>query len=89
MGYINGNNFALYPNPAANRLTIAFDEPLSKDAEITIYDLQGNAIKSYKAAAGITEYPIGNLALKAGIYMIRVTSSGINLGFKKLIVSGD
>jgi hypothetical protein len=89
MSYRKGNDFALYPNPAVNRLTIAFSEPLAKDAEITIYDLQGNAIKSFRAVAGAIEYSIESLAIKGGIYMIRITSSGVNLGFKKLIVSGD
>jgi hypothetical protein len=88
LAYGKVNNFALYPNPAVNKLTIVFEEPLAKDAEITIYDLQGTIIKSYKAVSGISEFPIDNLGLKGGIYMIRITSSGVNLGFRKLIVSG-
>ena len=83
------DNFALYPNPAVNRLTITFEEPLVRNADIRIYDIQGTVIKTYKAGSGITEYTIENIGLKNGIYLIRVTKDGVNLGFKKLIVTGD
>ncbi len=85
----NAESFALYPNPAVNRLTITFEEPLVRDADISIYDIQGTVIKTYKAGSGITEYSIENVGLKGGIYLIRVSKDGVNLGFKKLIVSGD
>jgi hypothetical protein len=83
------DNFALYPNPANNRLTISFEKTLVRGADISIYDVQGTIIKSYKAGSGITEYTIESLGLKSGIYLIRVSKDGVNLGFKKLIVSGD
>ncbi len=85
----NGKGFALYPVPAVNNLTITFEEPLLRNADIRIYDLRGIVMSLYKAASGTSEYIIGDLNLSKGIYLVRVSSAGTDLGFKKLIVSGD
>ncbi len=82
-------NFALYPNPAVNRLTIDFREPLAGDADIRIYDLQGNIVSAYIAGSDIAQYTIDNLNLKQGLYLIRISRGGINLGFRKLVVAGE
>ena len=84
-----GTDFALYPNPAVNKLTISFEEPLTANADIKIYDIQGMVIRTFKAGSGSSEFTIDNIGLKGGMYMVRVTVGGKNLGFKKLIVSGD
>jgi hypothetical protein len=84
-----GNDFALYPNPAVNKLTIAFEEPLPKDAVVRIYNIQGVVISEYKAGSGITEFNINDLGLKGGIYLVRVTSGGIDYGFKKFVITRD
>ncbi|MCX6256046.1 MAG: T9SS type A sorting domain-containing protein [Bacteroidia bacterium] len=84
-----GNDFALYPNPAVKKLTIAFKEPLSHDSEIRIYNIQGIVIALYKAGSGLSEFTIENPGLRGGIYLVRVTAGSIDLGFRKLIISGD
>jgi hypothetical protein len=84
----NGKGFALYPVPAVNNLTITFEEPLLRNADIRIYDLRGIVMSLYKAASGTSEYIIGDLNLSKGIYLVRVSSAGTDLGFKKLIFSG-
>jgi len=84
-----GGDFALYPNPAVNRFTIAFEEPLTHDVDIRIYDMRGSVIADYKAGSGSTEFTIENPALKEGIYLVRVSLKGIDSGFRKLIISGD
>ncbi len=83
-----GNDFALYPNPAVNKLTISFEEPLSREADIRIYDIRSVIIASYKTTSGISQFSIDNLNLKGGIYLVRITAGSTDLGFKKLIVSG-
>ena len=85
----NGNHFALYPNPAVNKLTISFKEPLNKDTDIRIYDMRGIIIASFKAGSGTEEYITDNLGLKPGMYLVRVSADGLDLGFRKLIISGD
>jgi hypothetical protein len=84
-----GNSFSLFPNPAVNKLTIDFSEKLTGDADIKIYDLQGLLVSAYKAGSGISEYTIENLKLKAGIYLVRLSREGVDLGFRKLIITGD
>jgi hypothetical protein len=86
---ISGSGFTLYPNPAVNKLTIRFKEPLAREADIRIYDVRGVIISSYKAGSGITEFLIDDLELKGGIYLVRITEGVINLGFRKLVVRGD
>jgi hypothetical protein len=84
-----GTDFALYPNPAVNILTISFEKPLANDADVRIYDLRGVVITSYKARSGLSEFTIEDLALRSGIYMVRISSKSFDLGFRKLIISGD
>jgi len=83
-----GNDFALYPNPAVNKLTIAFEELLNREADIRIYDMKGVVIASYRTTSGISQFSIDDLNLKGGIYLVRITSGSTDLGFRKLIVSG-
>jgi hypothetical protein len=86
---ISGGGFTLYPNPAVNKLTIRFKEPLIHEADIRIYDTRGVVVKEYKTGDGVSEYVIDNLSLKGGIYLVRVSSRAIDIGFRKLVVSGD
>jgi len=86
---ISGSGFILYPNPAVNKLTISFKEPLARETDIRIYDIRGVVISSCKAGSGITEFFIDDLNLKEGIYLVRISVKGIDLGFRKLVISGD
>ena len=85
----NSTGFGIYPNPADKMLTVSFTNPLSRDAEIRIYDFQGAVISTYKAAYGISEFVIEDIGLKAGIYLVRVSAGGIDMGFRKLIITGN
>jgi hypothetical protein len=84
-----GTGFALYPNPAVNKLTIEFKESLEKDTEINIYNLQGVIVKSYMVSSGSTEFVIDDVGLKGGIYLVRISEGLTNLGYKKLIIYGE
>jgi hypothetical protein len=84
----NGNGFSLYPNPAYDRLTIAFEKSLQAETEIMIYNYTGDKIRTIKTGAGQSEYTIDDLGLKNGIYLVRVKSGGLDWGFRKLVVSG-
>ena len=78
--------FVLYPNPAVNKLTVRFKEPLSYETDIRIFDIRGIAVREYKTGRGITDFTIDNLDLKGGIYFVRVSAKGIDLGYRKLVV---
>jgi len=82
-------SFGLYPNPAVGRLTIEFSSPVETDADIRIYDMQGAVKSAFKVAVGESSLIIDDLGLRSGIYLVRITSGGKDLGFRKLIVSGD
>jgi hypothetical protein len=81
--------FTLYPNPATDRLTVKFGEMLKSEADISIYDVRGIIVRSYKAGTGESEFRIENPHLQDGIYLVRVLSGGIDFGFRKLIISGS
>jgi hypothetical protein len=83
-----GIKFSIYPNPAVNKLTMDFGEPIQADADIRIYDLQGTVVSSFKAGAGTDILTRDELGLKEGIYLIRVTGKGITGASRKLVVKG-
>ncbi len=81
--------FALYPNPAVNKITIDFREPLTKDAVVRIHNLQGAVVSEYIAGAGSTVFTIENPGLTQGIYLVRVSANGSGTGSRKLVVTGN
>ena len=83
----NGKGFSLYPNPASNRLTIAFEKSLDAETEIMIYDFKGTVVHTYKAGSGQSEFSINDIDLQNGMYLVRIKSGGLDWGFKKLIIS--
>ena len=86
---VSETDFALYPNPAVKKFTVAFRETLRRNADIRIYDMRGVVVASYIAEPGVSEYTVENPGLRSGIYLVRIISGGFNLGFRKLIISGD
>jgi hypothetical protein len=86
---IRGGGFSLYPNPATDKLTIGFSEPLRNRAEIKIYSYSGELVRTYSAGAGSSEFMIEDPGLKGGIYMVRISMGLYDLGYRKLIISGE
>ncbi len=85
----HGIDFSLYPNPASNRLSVSFGESLKSETDIRIYDIQGTIVRSFRAGSGESEFTVDGLGLHDGIYLVRVSSGGIDYGFRKLIISGN
>jgi hypothetical protein len=83
----NDKSFAFYPNPAVNRLTVAFKQATEAETDILIYDFSGSLVRAFKTGAGTTEYNIDNLGLKSGIYLVKVVTNGLNKGYRKLVIS--
>jgi hypothetical protein len=81
------NEFSIWPNPSSGKLTVEFDKPLESETDIKIYDFSGTLVRTYKTSVGDFEYVIDNHGLKNGIYLVRVSSGGIDKGYKKLVVS--
>lgn len=84
----SGNCFSIYPNPTSGKLTIEFEKELPSETDIRIYDFSGTMARTYKAGKMENQFVIEDAALKNGIYLIRISSGGLDYGFKKLVISG-
>jgi hypothetical protein len=78
--------FALYPNPAVNKVTVSFREETEPGTEIRIYETSGRLVKVYKPGSGSMEYLIEDPGLRNGIYLVKVTVNGKDKGYKKLVI---
>lgn len=82
-------SFSIYPNPASDKLQIEFSDKLASETDVRIFDFQGAVKKTYKVASGESGLFIDDIGLKAGIYLVRISSGGVDLGFRKLIITGE
>lgn len=71
------NNTQVYPNPATDRVSLAFDLDQSTNIEVELYNTLGQVVKSIPA----TEYSTGNQVitfdvntLSKGIYVLKMQS---------------
>ena len=71
-------NFAVYPNPASERLFIKNKEQLSDQAQIAVYDLNGRQIFKVTGAT-IGEKGIEVSKLAAGIYVLGIEDASQQL----------
>lgn len=68
--YDNSDSLSIYPNPAADNITINFTST-SKNASIKIYDARGRLVKSIaNVKSGETTFNISEL--ESGLYLINV-----------------
>ncbi|MCU0432836.1 MAG: T9SS type A sorting domain-containing protein [Bacteroidia bacterium] len=77
--------FALFPNPAQETVTIAFAQPTAGNVQITITDMQGRiSMQQRQQAAPRMSVPVGELA--RGVYVMRVeTEQGT--GVQRLVIN--
>lgn len=65
--------FSLYPNPAGERITIAYDGT-EQEVSIGVYDLTGRMLLSHdKVVLGGQPYELGLETLIPGVYVISIT----------------
>ena len=60
----HNNHMSLYPNPAVNQLNVT----LNKNAEVTVYNIMGQAVMNVEGRAGVNTLDISSLT--SGIYFI-------------------
>jgi arabinan endo-1,5-alpha-L-arabinosidase len=77
---VNNADFSLFPVPAINKLNLIIPESLAKDAEITIYNVVGQAVYS-KNNIEKTE-TIDIHFLKSGFYNIVVSNQQVTVSKK-------
>jgi len=78
--YTNKVNFALYPNPASNNLTI---KSATQIAEVKVMDITGKQVLSTSSFNNNIDVS----ALSNGMYMVSVKDVNNNLSVKKLLIS--
>lgn len=83
----NLDTFSLYPNPANDHFTVAFNNVLSGDkVNVVVYDVLGQEVLSNSYDNnGAFEQRISTASLDSGIYLVRV-GNGLTATTKKLIV---
>jgi beta-mannanase len=77
------NKISIYPNPAANQLTVNIPSIISEKVSVEIIDVSGNIKISNKISAG--ENNIDTSKLSDGIYIVAI-SSGNTITSQKLII---
>ncbi|CAM3624333.1 T9SS type A sorting domain-containing protein [Flavobacterium gelidilacus] len=77
--------FSMYPNPAQDFVTIAYDLGID-NAIVEIYDISGRAINTYKLAASKGELQLTTSTYQAGIYIVIVKQNDTILLQQKLII---
>lgn len=80
---ISSSEVQVYPNPAANKVTVSCDYIIS---EVEIFTLSGQLI-FYKKEIGQRVYEIDLHTINSGIYVIQVTDKKGELSINKLVVN--
>ena len=79
----------LSPNPFNSTLSIQFGTSIGGDIDVTITDLKGNIVKSWKGvmpAAGTHQILWNADGLPSGLYLVRVSSAGKTLTKRALLI---
>ncbi|MBC8047760.1 MAG: T9SS type A sorting domain-containing protein [Fimbriimonadaceae bacterium] len=73
------NNFFIniYPNPANNKITIAFNEQINTEAQITITDITGKLISSFQLQPLEQQLEIDISSYAASLYFVKLQYDGI------------
>jgi hypothetical protein len=82
------SSFSVYPNPANDRVTVAFELETSSKVEIGIYNLSGNLVKSVdlgKRPEGRHEAIINISNLSAGSYIMSLTTGNLRSASKFIV----
>lgn len=70
------SSFRIYPNPAHEKVTVAFETPETTNVEINIFNIQGKLVKNVNLGTrpeGRHDAIINCGNLKAGTYIVRLT----------------
>jgi hypothetical protein len=62
----------LYPNPAVDFTTLAFDAPLTQDYQFEVYDVQGRLLQRGKLNEGSQQQQIDVTDYAAGMYVVAI-----------------
>ncbi|NDK56299.1 T9SS type A sorting domain-containing protein [Pontibacter fetidus] len=75
-----------YPNPFSDKLTITITSPVSEQAVLTLYNLQGRKLQSMAIVPekGINNYELSTQQLSSGVYILKVAGNTTDVTTKVL-----
>jgi Secretion system C-terminal sorting domain len=80
----------LFPNPAADHMTLELELPLSQDVGVRVFNSLGqqvNAIEATKGNPGINRFEVAVDQLSEGIYFAKITVNGQTSSTKRFVVA--
>ncbi|MEI6823541.1 MAG: T9SS type A sorting domain-containing protein, partial [Bacteroidota bacterium] len=80
------NTVHVYPNPAKESITIAFDQPILNDGIIEIWSIMGNKLILNTIAQSSVKQIINVSSLTSGIYFYVIKINGVQFSSGKLII---
>lgn len=80
------NPVKVFPNPAKNMLNIQFEETISTDARIQIYNNMGSLVLCAEINKGNAAKTIDVSQLRSGLYFYSITLSGEKISSGKLTI---
>lgn|GEM_PF-2072440 len=86
-GVITDKVGILYPNPAQNKCTYEATLAETESGMITMYDLTGKLLSSFKLNSGDNKIDIDLSSLSNGIYLYKIYINGEVADYKKLVIA--
>ena len=83
---IKPNAVHVYPNPAKETVTIAFDQPILGEGIVEIWNIIGNKLLSNTIPKSYIQQNVNVSNLSSGIYFYVIKVNGIQLSSGKLII---
>lgn len=82
---LESNSFGIYPNPFSDYAIIEFNQHLSKDHQIVVYDILGHKVWQKMGVTG-NQIKLTKTELATGVYYLSLMENGRILQTSKLIV---
>ncbi len=83
----SGNTILIYPNPAAENMTVQFENRNYHSADITVYNAIGQRVITQSCINGMPSVSLNTASLPAGIYSMQVWFDKKKSSYKKLIIA--
>lgn len=79
-------NFAMYPNPAGDHVTVTLSESAETIAGISVHDMLGKTILVRMPSAAANSETIDVSNISSGMYFLEVTTANNRKSVKKLVI---
>ena len=77
---------SVYPNPAREKVFIAFDEEMTLDGRIELVNQMGKTVKTFETPATMRTFEIDLDGIENGFYFLRINLDGKRSIIEKLVV---